>query len=55
VFIFCDEVDSYFADIKSKGAIVKFAPMDEPYGMRDFMIADPDGNHLNFGCELSKK
>ena len=52
VFIFCDEVDSYFADIKSKGAIVKFAPMDEPYDMRDFMIADPDGNHLHFGCEL---
>ena len=28
--------------------------MDEPYGLRDFMIADPDGNHLNFGCELKE-
>jgi uncharacterized glyoxalase superfamily protein PhnB len=55
VFIFCDEVDAYFATIKAKGAIVQFAPMDEPYEMRDFMIADPDGNHLNFGCELLKK
>ena len=52
LYIFCDEVDTYFASIQAKGAIVKFAPMDEPYGLRDFMIADPDGNHVNFGCEL---
>jgi catechol 2,3-dioxygenase-like lactoylglutathione lyase family enzyme len=48
--IFCDEVDRYFAEIKSKGGIVKVEPSDRPYGMRDFVVLDPDGNHLNFGC-----
>ena len=51
VSIFCDEVDDYFAEIKRKGAIVKGEPENRPYGMRDFMAVDPDGNHLSFGCE----
>ena len=51
-FIICDEVNSYFADIKQKGAIVKVEPSDEPYGMRDFIVLDPDGNHLTFGTGL---
>ena len=25
-------------------------PKDYAYGMRDFIVADPDGNHLAFGC-----
>lgn len=54
LYVFCDEVDRYFTDIQAKGVNVKYAPMDEPYGMRDFMIADPDGNLINFGCEVRK-
>lgn len=54
VSIFCDEVDNYFDEIKKKGAIVKVGPENRPYGMRDFMVLDPDGNHLSFGCESPK-
>jgi uncharacterized glyoxalase superfamily protein PhnB len=50
-YILCDEVDDYCAKIKQKGAVVKSDPKDYPYGMRDFMSVDPDGNHLAFGCE----
>ena len=50
-YILCDEVDDYCAKIKKNGAIVKSDPKDYPYGMRDFMTVDPDGNHLAFGCE----
>jgi len=50
-YILCDEVDDYCAKIKKNGAIVKSDPKDYPYGMRDFMAVDPDGNHLAFGCE----
>ena len=53
-YVFCDEVDGYFAMIKGKGARVKYPPQDTPYGMREFMIADLDGHHLAFGCERSK-
>jgi len=51
-FVFCDEVDEYFQEIKKNGAIVKVEPADQPYGMRDFVVLDPDGNQLNFGCGI---
>jgi len=54
VYIFCDEIDTYYAEIKQKGAVVKDEPKDYPYGMRDFVAVDPDGNHLGFGCESKK-
>jgi uncharacterized glyoxalase superfamily protein PhnB len=53
-FVFCDEVDDYCREIKKNGAIVKMEPADQPYGMRDFIVLDPDGNHLTFGCEIRK-
>jgi uncharacterized glyoxalase superfamily protein PhnB len=50
VYFFCDEVDSYYAAINAKGALVQGEPQEYFYGMRDFIVADPDGNHLSFGC-----
>ena len=53
-FFFCDEIDDYCNQIKRKGAIVKVEPENRPYGMRDFTVLDPDGNHLSFGTETRK-
>lgn len=50
-YIICDEVDDYFAKIKAAGAVPKSEPRDAMYGMRDFVIFDPDGNQLSFGCD----
>ncbi|WP_050029713.1 glyoxalase superfamily protein [Verrucomicrobium sp. BvORR034] len=55
VCIFADEVDSYYREIQAKGAQIKAEPRDYPYGMRDFMVVDPDGNHLSFGCEVKSE
>jgi uncharacterized glyoxalase superfamily protein PhnB len=54
VYIFCDEIDGYFDQVKNKVAIVKYPPHDTEYGIREFMIADLDGHHLAFGCDLKK-
>jgi catechol 2,3-dioxygenase-like lactoylglutathione lyase family enzyme len=51
VYIFCDDVDGYHAEITAKGAIAQAPPKDYDYGMRDFVITDPDGNLLGFGKE----
>lgn len=51
-YIFCDEVDDYFAAISERGAKVKYPPQTTPYGMREFMVADLDGHHLAFGCDV---
>jgi catechol 2,3-dioxygenase-like lactoylglutathione lyase family enzyme len=55
VYIFCDEVDGFFAEVTGKGAKVKGEPEDYPYAMRDFVLLDPDGNRLTFGAPAGKK
>jgi uncharacterized glyoxalase superfamily protein PhnB len=52
VYVFCDEVDAYFGKIRGLGAKPECEPRDNFYGMRDFVIHDPDGNRLSFGCSL---
>jgi catechol 2,3-dioxygenase-like lactoylglutathione lyase family enzyme len=51
IYIFCDDVDSYYAEIVSKGVKTQAPPKDYEYGMRDFVFEDPDGNLLTFGQE----
>jgi len=51
IYIFCDDVDSYYAEVASKGAKVKAPPKDYEYGMRDFIIEDSDGNLVGIGQE----
>jgi len=51
VYVICDEVDGYFQKIKTAGAQVIREPGDRVYGMRDFVVEDPDGNRLTFGCD----
>jgi len=51
IYIFCDDVDSYFAEVQSKGARIQAEPKDYDYGMRDFVIEDPDCNLIGIGKE----
>jgi uncharacterized glyoxalase superfamily protein PhnB len=55
VYVFCDEVDTYFGIIRGRGAKPATEPCNQFYGMRDFVIHDPDGNQLSFGCSLEKE
>jgi catechol 2,3-dioxygenase-like lactoylglutathione lyase family enzyme len=54
-YIFCDEVDEYFRKIVSAGAKPTSEPRNHAYGMRDFVILDPDGNQLSFGCDIESE
>jgi catechol 2,3-dioxygenase-like lactoylglutathione lyase family enzyme len=51
VSIFVDDVDALHADLQKRGARVLKAPANQPYGLRDFDVADLDGNMLFFGME----
>ena len=53
VSVFCDEVEEFHARVKALGAKIESAPADQQYGLRDFVLRDPDGNVLTFGCSLS--
>ena len=52
IYAFVDEVDALHAQMKANGANVTQEPQDYPYGMRDFMVRDPDGNQLAFGTAI---
>jgi len=52
VVIIADEVDDYCATIQQRGAPILLEPTDEPYGLRDFVTRDPDGNILTFSAPL---
>lgn len=51
IYIFCDDVDGYYAEVTTRGAKTQAPPKDYDYGMRDFVIEDSDGNLIAIGKE----
>src|SRR5262245_45693281 len=49
ICVFVRDVDAVHAELIGRGANVIKPPQDYDYGMRDFDVDDPDGNHLTFG------
>lgn len=43
-FWIASDLDETFRRLQSRGATVLQEPGDQPWGQRDFMIADPSGN-----------
>jgi len=55
VVVFSDEVDQFCAEIRARGARIEADPADQAYGMRDFVVSDPDGNLLTFARSAEEK
>ena len=49
LYVFVRDVDAVHAELAARGAVVIKPPQNYDYGMRDFDVADLDGNHLTFG------
>jgi catechol 2,3-dioxygenase-like lactoylglutathione lyase family enzyme len=54
VSIHVDDVDAVHADLVQRGARILNGPNDRDYGLRDFSIADIDGNMIFFATELKQ-
>ena len=54
VVIIGEEVDNFCSVIRARGATILLEPTDEPYGLRDFVVSDPDGNVLTFSMPLAE-
>ena len=52
-YLFVDDADALHAEFAARGVAVLRAPMDEPYGLRDFTIVTPEGHRLAFGTPLA--
>ena len=49
------EVDQLAADIKARGGQLTQEPTDQPWGARDFALADPDGFKISISSEVKAK
>ncbi|NEO32835.1 MAG: bleomycin resistance family protein [Symploca sp. SIO3C6] len=52
--IFVDNVDFLYENYKAKGAIIRQAPTNFPWGMREMNIEDPDGHRLRMSSETNE-
>ena len=53
-YCFTDGIDGYHAAVQSAGANITEDIGNQPWDMREFETADPDGNVLMFGEHLSR-
>jgi len=52
--LFTRDVDRLHDELRKRGAIIKMAPADKPWGLREMQVSDPDGNVLRFGSAIRK-
>lgn len=53
VYLVVDDVDALYREIGSRGVQPQGGPEDTPWGRREMMIIDPDGNRLRFANPAS--
>ena len=47
-WVYCNDVDETYQDLKSVGAHIVDDIEDKPWGIRQFTVQDPDGNVFYF-------
>jgi catechol 2,3-dioxygenase-like lactoylglutathione lyase family enzyme len=48
-YLYVDDIDSYAAELRSRGVDIVRGPEDQDYGCRDLDIRDPDGHVIGIG------
>ena len=52
LWISTSDVDVLYGELESRGAQLRHAPANYPWGSRECQILDPDGHVLRFGADL---
>ncbi len=52
-YIWVDDVDGIYADLKARGANLESEPANQSYGMREFLVYDTDGYRFCIGGPLA--
>ena len=52
VYLWTDDVQGLFEELRDRGADVLHGPTDRPWGMREIRVRDPNGYVLGFGQPL---
>lgn len=48
-YLVVDDADAYYAEIRARGHEPASAPVDKPWGMREFPLRTPEGHRLMVG------
>ena len=51
-YLYVDEVDAWAATVEHGGVQPDFGPIDQPWGLRELQIRDPDGNTIRVVQDL---
>lgn len=51
-YIEVSDINTYYENILSNGGKPKYAPVNKPWGMREFAIQTIDGHNIMFGQQL---
>jgi MerR family transcriptional regulator, thiopeptide resistance regulator len=51
--VFVDDVDVHYRHARNSGAQVESAPVDQPYGQREYGVRDPEGHRWWFVTPLT--
>lgn len=54
-YVWVDDADALHAEYAARGVTIVRAPCDQPYGCRDFEIADCNGYRLCFGHDTTSE
>ena len=52
VYIRVDDVDAWHAELVGRGVELDYGLGDQPWGMREFGVQDPDGHDIAFGAPV---
>jgi predicted enzyme related to lactoylglutathione lyase len=53
VYIRVDDVDACHAELVERGVELDYGLCDQPWGMREFGVQDPDGHDIAFGQPIA--
>jgi uncharacterized glyoxalase superfamily protein PhnB len=53
--VWVDDVDSLHDEFVARGADVRRAPVDLPWGVREMNVADPDGHRIRFSTSTGRE
>lgn len=48
-YVYVEDADTLYAELRAKGANVQSEPVSQPWGLREFLVLDPEGNEITFG------
>lgn len=55
VYFIVTDADACFSEFMGRGITAIDPPSNTPWGTREFVVTDPDGNRLRFASDLAKE